>query len=478
VISIRRQLTRELLGATLLLVIAGLGALYLAARDAVIDQFDVALQAKARAISTLTYLDDTRVRLAFNDRFMPGFEDRHPRDFFQLWESDGREIARSESLDAGMTLPRRVGTLDHPAEWDFTLPSGRPARATGFVFHPRGPQARGRNAGPDVQLVVASDREDLDETLWQLLALCIGIAVLLVAATLWVMPRVLRRGLVPVNELGQQATRINADSLSARFPVTQLPVELRPIAERLNDLLGRLEESFERERRFSADLAHELRTPLAELRSLAECALKWPESRDPEIDRDTLAIAEHMERIVTHILAMARGEQGQLAVKTESVPLDELVRSAWAGFSTRAAARGLMVELNIKLCTGEVDRGLLRSILTNLFENAVDYTPAGGHVRISTGPHQGGVAITIANATTDLTVDDVPKLFDRFWRKETARTGGHHVGLGLALSRAFANAVHWTLSAELANEHELAFVLTGPGRMAATPQEVVASERT
>jgi two-component system sensor histidine kinase QseC len=471
-ISIRRQLTRELLGAVLVLLVGGLGALYFAARDAATDQFDVALQAKARAISTLTSFEDNRARVAFNDRFMPGFEDRKPRDFFQLWDAQGREIARSESLGQTWQLPRRVGTLERPTEWNFTLPSGRPARAVGFSFHARAPQLRGRDAGPELHLVVASDREDLDETLWQLLALCAGIAVLLIAVTLWLLPRVLRRGLVPVNELGVQASRIDATSLSTRFDAERFPIELRPIAERLNDLLGRLEQSFERERRFSADLAHELRTPLAELRSLAECALKWPESRDPEHDRDTLAISQHMERLVTHILALARGEQGQLPVQIESLALHEQVAAIWATFAPRAAERELVVVLGDGSCVAEADRGLLRSILTNLFENAVDYTPSGGAVRIAVATHRNGIALTVANSVTGLRPDEVAQMFDRFWRKETARSGGQHLGLGLALSRAFAVAMGWTLSARLVGEAELEFVLHGPGQIAAVAPEV------
>jgi signal transduction histidine kinase len=84
-------------------------------------------------------------------------------------------------------------------------------------------------------------------------------------------------GLSPLNQLANQAASITADSLATRFPTEIWPGELTPISSRLNDLLERLEQSFERERRFSADLAHELRTPIAELRSLAELALKWPE---------------------------------------------------------------------------------------------------------------------------------------------------------------------------------------------------------
>jgi len=466
--SLRRQLTRELLVAVVLLLCGGLAAVYIAARDAVTDQFDRALQAKARAISTLTSVENGRPRVTFTDRFMPGFEDYSPWDFFQLWDAEGDEIARSESLFPGMELPRQVGTLEHPSKWNFTLPDGRPARAAGFAFRPRGWRSLSREAGSEFQLVVASDRESLDRTLWQLLGLCGGIAALLVAATLWVIPRVLRRGLVPVNTLVQQATQIDAESLSTRFNVDRFPVELRPIAERLNELLGRLERSFERERQFSADLAHELRTPLAELRTQSECAIKWPESRDPELDRETLAIARQMERVVTHLLALTRGDQGQLVARIEPISLHDVATDVWSSFAARAAARRLVVAWEVAPCRGEADPGLLRSILANLLENAVDHATAGGSIQISTEAHAGGIALTIANTTMDLTAADVPKLFDRFWRKESARSGGQHLGLGLALSHSYARAMRWQLTARLDADRQLALILSGPGRIETT----------
>jgi len=461
-ISIRRRLTRELLGAVLLLLGGGLAILFFAARDAAIEQFDSALQAKARAISTVTLQEGGVIRVAFSDRFLPGFDDRKPRDFFQLWDAAGREIARSESLAAGSQLPHGVGTLARPRRENFTLPNGRPGRLVGFAFRPKSAGAPARGREEELQLVVASDRDGLDETLWQLGGLCAGLGAVLAGVTVWLIPRVLRRGLEPLDRLGERVTRIDADSLATRFSLDDLPAELRPIGGRLNELLGRLQESFERERRFSADLAHELRTPLAELRSSAECALKWPEARDPATDRETLAITLQMERIVTHLLALARGEQGQLAVQPEPIALDVLVGDLWPEFASRAAARELTATLDLQPARGLADGALLRAILNNLFENAVDYASRQGEILISARSGPTGVTVTVANTAEELRPEDLPRLFDRFWRKEAARTGGAHLGLGLALSRSFAAAMGWTLTAEFDAAHRLAFVLAGP----------------
>ena len=443
-ISIRRQLTRRLLGTTLGLLGLGLAGLLAVACYAVVRQFDLALRTKALAISTVAVVTPDTVRVDFTDRFLQGFDDKRPRDFFQLWLEGGRTLARSESLGAA-DLDRKLGTLDKPRYFLCTLPTGRPGRAIGFVFRPH--QQRDTTRAAAVELVVASDREDLDSTLLQLLGLAAGCGALLLGATLWVVPQVLRRGLKPLDQLGEQAARIDAGSLAARFPVAELPEELQAIGGRLNDLLARLEHSFERERRFSGDLAHELRTPIAELRSLAECALKWPDSRDEVTDSEVLAIARHMESLTTSMLALARNEPRQSAAPLESVEAGALVTETWKPFAARAQERRLQVEFTLAPGRVSADPVLLRSVLTNLFDNAVDYTPAGGTIRIAfAGGGQAG-AFSVGNPAGNLEAADTPKLFDPFWRKEAARSGGHHVGLGLSLSRTFAVAMGWTLSA-------------------------------
>ncbi|MEX2043751.1 MAG: HAMP domain-containing sensor histidine kinase, partial [Opitutus sp.] len=243
-----------------------------------------------------------------------------------------------------------------------------------------------------------------------------------------------------------------------------MPAELKPMARRIDDLIGRLEQSFERERRFSADLAHELRTPIAELRTLAECALRWPGQRDPMTDRDVLASAAHMETLVTNILALARGEQLNIAARLEPVQVEPLLAAAWHTFAPKAAARGLTVHTAFSPVTASADPALLRSALNNLLDNAVDHASAGGSVEISLAGEDGRAVLRIANSTTELEDADLPRLFERFWRKEISRSGGEHLGLGLCLAHTFALAMGWTLTARLepGTPRRIEFTLRGP----------------
>jgi signal transduction histidine kinase len=475
--TIHQQLTRKLLlGFALLLGCGGL-AVYFSVRAALLKQFDATLRAKAMAITTVTQQRGNRIEVGFTDQFMREFDERVATDFFQMRRADGTTIKRSESLNI-LDLPSRLGTLEHPKFWNLRLPSGAGGRAIGFRFTPRMEKdekkdeeknERRRPVAIEVSLVVASERGTLDATLATLGLVLAGCGAFLLAATLLIVPRVLRRELTPLDRLADQASRINADSLASRFPIDSLPGELAPISSRLNDLLARLEQSFERERRFSADLAHELRTPIAELRSLAELALKWPETRDPETDADVLAAAIQMEGITVRLLELLRSERGQLISTREAVLLAPLAESLCQPFSGKVAEKQLKLIRNLPDDAEiESDPVLLRSILTNLVDNAVEYTPPGGKICIDAGIGSGYFTVRVVNTTQQIDRSDLTRFFDRFWRKDANRSGNQHSGLGLSLALAFAQALDYELTAALDGQSRLVMTLSGPAVSAST----------
>ena len=314
-------------------------------------------------------------------------------------------------------------------------------------------------------LAVATDRRELDKSIAALAVVLTVSGILMLALTAVMLPWLLRRELAPLDWLGSQAQSISAETLSQRFPSNEIPGELLPITARLNDLLQRLQTSFERERQYSNDLAHEFRTPLAELRSLAELSLKWPDTRNADSDRNVLAIALQMEGIINRLLALARGDLGQMAVATTTIDLASLMRAVCQPLEARAAGR--KVSLQVKVPPGleiETDEVLARSILANLIENAVDYSPPGATVQVKSDLRNGEFTLQVINPVTDLWPDDLPHLFERFWRKDTARSESAHSGLGLPLARAFATSLGYTLNATLNDEKFLTMTLAGPTR--------------
>lgn len=465
--SIRRQLTRQLMLGTLLIAGCGGTAAFLTMRTAVQRQFDESLLGKARAVCVLTAWERKgHLHLEMADARPLGFTDGGTENFFQLWLTSGKSIARTPSAPFA-ELPRSEKPSSTPEFRNLTLPGGAAGRSVSFTFIPRyedeDDDEKHPTSAPELAVItVASTREPLDTTLHTLLAaLSLSTGLLMVSA--WVLvPRVLRRGMRPLDELADQVTGITVDTLSMRFSESGTPAEIAPIARRLNDLLERIGASFGRERRFSADLAHELRTPLAELRSQAELALKWPDARAATADADTLAIALRMEHIVTRLLALARVEGGLTLKIAERVIIDSAVQAAWRPFVERAAARKLCVSFRLPHDLAvATDPALLREILANLFSNAVDYTPEGGEVEITANRTDKTFSLTVANSVKDLNAADVEEMFDRFWRKEAARSDGEHAGLGLALARSYAHALGWELSAVLDDTPRLTFKLAG-----------------
>lgn len=457
--SLRRQLTVALLTAFVLLIGGGGLLVYWQVRSSMYAQFDGALKTKALVVVTDTQTSKGTIKVYFSDRFLREFDQSVGTEFFQVFTAEGRSVARSGSLGQ-RNLPHILnGPVDDPVYWNLTLPNGSPGRAIGVRFQPR----VGRNeTPPTVIAVVAVSRVQLLASMADLrtvLYVCGGALLLL---TSLVVPWLLRRGLRPLDAVAEAATRIDSTTLGQRFPVEQMPRELRPVGDRLNDLLSRLEAAFERERRFGSDLAHELRTPIAELKAMAEVATTWPQDRAPDMDQAVLEIAGRMESLVTRLLALGRSEQGRAVVVAEPVDLARLIGAVASGLESLRRARevGFVADAPETL-TVTTDPVMVRSILVNLLENAFTYSPVGSEVCLAlTTQPCGSWSVTVTNLAPELRREEVARLFERFWRKDAARAGGNHAGLGLALCRAFAEQLGGTLTAELLDGDRLALRLS------------------
>jgi len=245
---------------------------------------------------------------------------------------------------------------------------------------------------------------------------------------------------------------ISSYDLSHRIRAGTGQDEMSQLANTFNDLLGRLQTAFVRERRFSADVAHELRTPIAELRAMAEVALKWPADSESAARnaQDTFNIACQMEGVMTSLLALARCEAGAQHVVPESVDLSEALQNAWRPFDAEARRRGLSITLPAGPAGNlSTDKALLASVLTNLFGNAVKYAPANGRITIEINQQADRRVILVGNSNSTLMRGDLPHLFEPFWRKDAARTDGTHAGLGLSLVEAFTRSIGGEVRADL-----------------------------
>ena len=471
--SIRRQLTLGLLAGFAVLLGAGGLTIYFLGRSALYREFDSGLMAKARSLvsSAKPEYEHGRMKFEVTRRLQGAPGSGNPFEFCQLF-TNGATLARSSGLK-NTNFPQRFGTPAEPVFWDLTLPNGEQGRALGARFtvdpkveHP----APGAPPPPPivVGLVLAADCSHLDETLGHLALIVLGVGVLTLAlGGTWV-AILLGRELAPLRRLVQQAEGIDAASLGSRFSSERLPSELAPIVHRLNDLLSRLDDSFQRERRFSADLAHELRTPIAALRTISEVSVKWSEGGDVESFKAVQEIAEEMQSMITRLLALARSEQKTIPIESQPVFVASVVEALWQPHQEKAVRKKLAVQLAVPVeARLETDPTLLRGILLNLINNAVDYTPPRGSIRIAFQEAAGRFTLAVTNTVNNLEPADLPNLFQRFWRKDKARSDGDHTGLGLSLVKSFAELLGCKLAASLDNAGgELTMTLCGPARMA------------
>ncbi|MFI5357830.1 MAG: sensor histidine kinase [Opitutales bacterium] len=439
---------------TVLAVAGGALAIYFSVRTSLMAEFDASLTAHAQALASLTEQTPKGIVVEIDPLMMPEFSRAGRPDYFVVWSAGAAPVVRSSSAAAdSFRKPARPREDGHP--FSLTLPDGRPGRAVVLVFPARVEDANETfTRAPDaamLTLLLARETAGMDRRLsgLSIVLACVSLATAAVSGGL--MALVVRRGLSPVGALAARIASLGENNLADRLNAPSVPAELRPMVDRLNDLLSRLDAAFVRERAFSADVAHELRTPLAGLASALEvCASR---RREPEVYEQTvircLATVRDMHAMVEKLLLLARFESGQVAISPQPANLSELVADCLKPFQPRIAGRRLQVEVSIPsgLCL-RTDPQHLRIIFHNLFDNAVSYANDAGAIRIAAAENHAHAVIRVSNTGSVLTPAEAERAFDRFWRADAARANtGLHCGLGLSLSRRIAQFLSGSLTA-------------------------------
>ncbi len=468
--SLRSRLLAGVVLATALILAASCLTVYALMRESLLAEFDAALGSKARALAALVEQEGEEIELEFHQSSLPEFERAERPEYLQFWRATGGVLYRSSSL-RGQDLSREAGSLEKPLCRSVVLPDGRRGRAAGVTFVPR-QEHRGRGTPAEVTLAIARDTRDVDRTLARLRWLLIGVCAIATLVSAAILAWIVKAGLRPVEKLAGQIGRVEEDDLSARVAVEDAPKELLPVVERLNDLLARLEAAFGREKAFSADVAHELRTPLAGLRATLEVVLSG--ARDlalfEEGLRDSLAITCQMHAMVENLLALARCEAGRLEVSRDSVRLDELLDECWRPLEELAIERQLRVERRVEpSCVLDTDRDKLRLILQNILGNAITYADRRGTIRIEARPANGGARLSVANSGSRLSGEEASHVFERFWRGDPARGDvGVHCGLGLTLCERLVGVLGGSIAVTSAAGGELAVTVDLPASPSGT----------
>ncbi len=268
------------------------------------------------------------------------------------------------------------------------------------------------------------------ERLWMALVVAL-IASSLVGYT------IVRRGMRPIRRIASAAERIESSTLNERIDSKGLPSELSGLVQTFNGMLGRLEEGFRRVSQFSDDVAHELRTPINNLRGEIEVALN--KARSAEHYRGTLESCseecQRISRIIESLLFLARTEASSKSLCGEQINVGEELRTVQEFYE--AAAMEVGVQLSVSApeeVFATVERTLFQQAIGNLVSNGIAHTMPGGKVEIRTSPQGGNLIVTVSDTGRGIAAEHLPYVFDRFYRADPARSGSaQHVGLGLAV---------------------------------------------
>lgn len=255
-----------------------------------------------------------------------------------------------------------------------------------------------------------------------------------------------RRGLAPLGAMASQARRISSQNLDSRLEIGRAAEELSMLSDSFNELLARLDQSFDSMRRFVQDASHEIRTPLAVIRGEADVAL----SRDrTAIEyREALVMvqqeSQRLSRLVDDLLNLARADAGRVQLRIEQLYLNDLLAECCRSVQPIAAAREIGLECH---CAEDVpfrgDEGLLRRMVINLLDNAVRYTPAGGKVSAALEAEGPGVRIRIADTGVGISAEAATHVFERFYRADESRSRRQDgFGLGLSIVKWIAESHH------------------------------------
>ena len=262
-----------------------------------------------------------------------------------------------------------------------------------------------------------------------------------------------KRALSPVDQITRAAQEISGTNLSARLAVPNSGDELARLAETLNAMLGRIDLALKQIAQFTADASHELRTPIALMRTRAELALRRPRSaaENQETIEQLYAEILRTSELVERLMLLARADSGASLLRFETVELVQLVQDVLAQTSVLAEHKQLELEADLArspICV-HGDSQFLRQLFIILIDNAVKYTPAPGKIKVTLAASNGLASFSVSDTGIGIEPADLENIFERFYRADKARsreTGG--TGLGLAIGRWIAESHQGTLAAQ------------------------------
>jgi heavy metal sensor kinase len=388
------------------------------------------------------------------------FDASDPNGFYFIIRSrDGNELARSTNapvvvyFSPGGPYGSLVTQLPPEKNLDFQPPRMVGLLREQFKILPSG----------DTVLVghsIAPELKELRRMAFNLAAA--GGLILLVglAGGGWFVGRALR----PIADISATAVKISAGDLSQRINVAEAESELGQLAAVLNSTFARLESAFAQQKQFASDAAHELRTPVSVILTQTQTALT--RERDVASYKQTVEAcqraAQRMRKLIESLLALARFDAGQEVLNRLPFDFSKLIPDCVELVQTLADERGVKIrcELSPLEINGDAER--LAQVVTNLLTNAIQYNRPEGEVCVKLAAQNGLAVLTVADTGQGIAPEDLPRVFERFYRADKSRTDGGSAGLGLSICKAIVEAHGGTIEAESEEKAGTAFIVRLP----------------
>jgi two-component system heavy metal sensor histidine kinase CusS len=435
--SLAMRLTAWYAGSSFALVVAATGFLYGIFLRNLDRQDDQLLGDRVRALRAEMVSrpgDTAAIRQEVDEEW-----EAHERTRIHMRIRDGAGTVIAETAEMSRLLPSAsfpppTAELDRGADVD---------TRDGGSFRVLAAEAPSLAPGqPPCIIEVALDRSleiELNASYRKYLLLVLGTALLLCALVGY---QIARRGIQPIHQIAETARRIRSTHLEERIVPDGLPAELVTLADTFNQMLDRLEDSFARLSRFSADIAHELRTPVSSMRGEVEVALSKQRSAEEyrEILASSLEECGRLTHLIDRMLFLARAENPETQINRETLDVGQELQKVCEFYKPSAADAG--VELAVSVAApveANLDRPLFQRAVGNLVANAVTHTPAGGTVTLTATRDNGSTRVEVVDTGSGIPAAQLPHVFDRFYRIDNARSSTNgNVGLGLAIVRSIA----------------------------------------
>ena len=420
--------------AGLILVILATASLYIVLRTELDRSTELFLADKLHVLRTMLRERPDDEDALREEIVLESAARRFQQFYIRLIDEHGAPILTTPGMDEQLDLAELESRTQGRPERSISMsgPHGRPFRVASAAVAVGTPPTH----NDTVQIAIdVSQEEDLlaRYRLWFW-------GILLATSILFPLVgfRIARHGIRPVEEIAATARRITSTNLRERIASEGYPLEIASLAGTFNQMLERLEESFERISKFTADIAHDLRTPVNNIRGEAEVALA--RSRTVEEYRDVLASsleeAVRLSELIGDLLFLARAESPLPDLHREQVLIGELLNTVHDYYEASATDAGisLVVTDAAEQFDAELDRSLMLRAVSNLVSNAIAHTPPGGTVTLATMKEFAAIRIEVSDTGVGIPAEALPKVFDRFFRVDPSRSkASGSTGLGLAI---------------------------------------------